>query len=277
MTSPTATMKPVSRTAYYCCGVRALDAAAPRPICGDTLARRFMTPEAWALFEPFRGFPVPNASNVVRHRIIDDLLRTRLARRTDTGVLILGAGFDTRAYRLPAGRWVELDEPAVIALKDEQLPAQDAPNPLTRVPVAFERESLAAVLAPFAQLAEPVVVLEGVLPYLTESQVVELARAVRRTLDRPTLICDLMTRHFARRYGGPLRARLSALGAHFVTGDQEYRDLIESAGFRLEQRESIIARGAELGAYRLPRWLLATVFRGLRDGYAIGTFAPNAA
>jgi hypothetical protein len=28
-------VKPVSRTAYYCCGVRALDAAAPAAFCGD--------------------------------------------------------------------------------------------------------------------------------------------------------------------------------------------------------------------------------------------------
>ena len=60
------TMKPVSKTAYYCCGVRALDAAAARPVCGDEYADRFMTPEAWGLFEPFRGFVGPNASNVAR-------------------------------------------------------------------------------------------------------------------------------------------------------------------------------------------------------------------
>ena len=120
-------MHPVSRTAYYCCGVRALDAASPAPVLGDHLAARFMTPEAWATFEPFRPLAAPNASNVVRARIIDDLLRTTLQARPDAGVVIIGAGFDTRAFRLPGGRWVELDEPAVIALKDAELPAPRRP------------------------------------------------------------------------------------------------------------------------------------------------------
>ena len=72
-------MKPVSKTAYYCCAVRALDAGTSRPECGDHLAQRFMTPEAWALFEPFRDLGTPNASNVVRHRMIDDRLRAAIA------------------------------------------------------------------------------------------------------------------------------------------------------------------------------------------------------
>jgi methyltransferase (TIGR00027 family) len=267
-----ATVKPVSKTAWYCCGVRALDAASPRPVCGDTLAERFMTAEAWALFEPFRAFPMPNVANAVRHRMIDDILRARLAARPDATVLVVGAGFDTRAFRLPAGRWVELDEPALMAFKEERLPARDGPHALTRVPVAFGEESLEVVLRPFAAAAQPVVVLEGVLPYLTEPQVSALARSLRRTLDRPTLVADLMARRFARRYGGPLREQLGALGAHFAGGAREYADLIAAEGFRLERRESVVGRGAELGAVPVPRWLLATVHRGLRDGYAIGTF-----
>lgn len=99
----TVTLEPVSKTAYYCCGVRALDAGATHPVCGDQYAERFMTAEAWALFEPFRGFRAPNASNIARHRLIDDLLRARLARQPETTVVIVGAGFDARAFRLPGG------------------------------------------------------------------------------------------------------------------------------------------------------------------------------
>ena len=134
----TEVLRPVSETAYYCCGVRALDAAAAAPVCGDRLAERFMTPAAWALFEPFRELEAPNATNVARHRMIDDLLRAQIARRPDTGVVIIGAGFDTRAFRLPGAQWVELDEPPLIELKETRLPASEAPNPLTRVAIAFE-------------------------------------------------------------------------------------------------------------------------------------------
>ena len=266
-------MKPVSKTAYYCCGVRALDAAAAEPVCGDTFAGRFMTPEAWAVFEPFRRLEAPNASNVVRHRMIDDLLRARLARRPDTGIVVMGAGFDTRAFRLPGGHWVELDEPAVMAAKEAVVPAAEAPNPLTRVSIAFDGAPVAAALAPFGHLAEPVIVLEGVLPYLTDDEASELLRALRATFSNPTLICDLTTRAFIRRYSGEIGAKLRALGAPYGRLQGEALDLIEAAGFRLESRESIVGRAAALGALRVPRWLLATLLRTLRDGYSIATFA----
>jgi len=64
-------MKPVSRTAFYCTGVRALDARRATAACADQYAERFM-----------------------EHRIIDDLLRDRLADHNDLRIVIIGAGFD---------------------------------------------------------------------------------------------------------------------------------------------------------------------------------------
>ncbi|HEX5575638.1 MAG TPA: class I SAM-dependent methyltransferase, partial [Gemmatimonadales bacterium] len=153
----TETFQPVSKTAYYCCGVRALDARASHPVCGDQYAERFMSSDAWTLFERFRGLRAPNASNIVRHRLIDDLLRARLARQPDAAIVIIGAGFDARAFRLPGGRWIELDEPALINLKEARLPAREAPNPLTRVAIRFGSESLEAALAPFRGVTDPAV------------------------------------------------------------------------------------------------------------------------
>jgi methyltransferase (TIGR00027 family) len=275
--SESITMKPVSKTAYYCCAVRALDAAASRSVLGDRYAERFMTPEAWEIFEPFRRLREPNASNVARHRLIDDILRERLAGRRDTGIVIIGAGFDTRPFRLTGGRWVELDEPAVMTLKEAALPAREAPNPLTRLAVEFDREPLAAVLAPFRDLDRPIVVLEGVLPYLTEREAAALLGAVRTTFAAPTLICDLMTRRFARRYGGPIGRRLRALGAPYHPPVREPLELIEAAGFRLLSRQSVVGHASTLGLVAAPPWLLNTLLRTLRDGYAIATFDATAA
>ena len=267
-----ATLRPVSKTAYYCCGVRALDAGASRPVCSDRYAERFMTPEAWALFEPFRELRVPNASNVARHRMIDDLLRARLARRPEAGVVVIGAGFDTRPFRLSGGRWVELDEPAVIALKEAHLPASEAPNPLARVAITFGSEPLEEALHPFRHLTEPIVVLEGVLPYLTAAEVEVLLQAIRNTFTHPTLICDLTTRAFARLYARQIGNLLRELGAPYGRLEREPLELIEAAGFRLTSRESIPGQAVALGTVTIPRWLLATVLRSLRDGYTIATF-----
>ncbi len=109
-------MNPVSRTAYYCTGVRALDARSRAPFCGDRYAERFMDDEAWRLFAPFRRFHAPNGSNVVRHRMIDDLLRARLAAHPHLRVVLAlrtrlldqGDELLPRARRRPASE--DLDE-----------------------------------------------------------------------------------------------------------------------------------------------------------------------
>jgi methyltransferase (TIGR00027 family) len=264
-------MKPVSRTAYYCCGIRALDARSRHPVCGDTFAERFIDDDAArAIVEKFRRFRAPNVGNVARHRIIDDLLRERLATTPDCRVLLIGTGFDTRAYRLAGGRWVEFDEPELVALKNARLPAAEARNELTRVPIAFDAESLAERLAPFAD-ASAIVVVEGVLVYLREAQVRGLARAVRETYDRPTLICDVMTRAFFEHYGRPIHRQLAELGARFVFEGKSPLTVIESEGFRAVRRESIVGRAAALGMFKVPRRVLDLFPRTLRDGYTVAT------
>src|SRR5215211_244753 len=144
--------------------------------------------------------------------MIDDLLRARFASRPERAVVLIGAGFDTRAFRLPGGHWVELDAPALLAYKESLLPASDAPNPLTRVPIEFDRGPLSAALEPYRDFVEPIVVVEGVLSYLTVAEATELLAAVRRTFREPTLICDLTTQDFIRRYGDKIGAKLRELG-----------------------------------------------------------------
>ena len=232
-----------------------------------------MTPEAWSLYEPFRNLRGPNESNVARHRLIDDALRATLAARADTRVIIIGAGFDTRAFRLQGGDWVELDEPALIALKEERLPAREAPNPLTRVPIAFGEESLAAALARFGDQPAPVVVLEGVFPYLSAADLRSTLDAVRTTFTSPSIVCDLTTPAFAKRQGKAIGDRLRELGAPYGRLDRDPLELFEAAGFRLTRRRSIVEAAMEFGLLpRAPRWLMATVLRRLRDGYTIATF-----
>ena len=104
-------MKPISRTAFYSCGVRMQDAERSTSVCGDSYAKAFMNEEGLRILEAFQDETSPNASNVARHRIIDDFLRQELLANPSLCVVIIGAGFDSRAFRLKGGTWVELDEP----------------------------------------------------------------------------------------------------------------------------------------------------------------------
>lgn len=167
-------MKPVSMTAFYCCAIRAWDASLPAPVLGDRYAERFLTDEARRVMEPYRAERYPNAANVVRPRIIEESLADDLRRSPRRLIVLVGAGFDSRAFRLPTGRFVEVDEVAVLAHKESRLPAASAPNPLTRVPIDFATESLEEKLAPWRGEADVTIVVEGVTMYLTQAQVAAL-------------------------------------------------------------------------------------------------------
>ena len=266
---------PVARTAFYCCLLRADDAASARPVCGDALAARFLDDGVRPELEPLLRHRAPAASNVARHRLIDDLVRRRLAEDPATRIILLGAGFDTRAFRMSGGRWWEIDDPALLAFKEERLPAVGAPNPLVRVPVSFQTESLADRLAPLGGDERALVIVEGVTMYLADTALAELARAVRSSLRHATLICDLMTPGFARTFSRGLRRELARLGADFGRRREHPRRIVERAGYVVRERHSIVGRAREAGTFRIPGLVFHTMLRGLRDGYAVWVFEPS--
>jgi methyltransferase (TIGR00027 family) len=268
--------QPVASTAFYCCALRAADAATAHPVCGDSFAARFLDDDTLQRIGPLLRFDRPAASNVARHRLIDDLVRSALGEDPTRRIILLGAGFDTRAHRLTGGRWWEVEDPALLAFKESRLPARTARNPLTRIPVSFQTEALATHLSPLAGDDAAVVVLEGVSMYLPDPTLLELATTVRKHLPRATLICDLMSPAFARTAGAGLSHELRRLGAPFADRRKHPRGTIEAAGYRIRQVHSIVGRAREAGTVRIPGWLLDTLLRGLRDGYAVWVFAPAA-
>jgi methyltransferase (TIGR00027 family) len=266
---------PVARTAFYCCTLRADDAAAAKPVCGDSFAARFVDDEVRRELAPLLVLRAPAACNVGRHRLIDDLLRRRLAADPGTRVILLGAGFDTRAFRLSGGRWWEVDDPQLLAIKEERLPAGTSGNPLVRVPVVFQTDDLTGRLAPFAGDDRALVVLEGVSMYLEDDVLAQVARTVRSAFPRATLIADLMTPAFARTYSRALRRELTRIGATFGHRRGHPRRIVASAGYIARERHSIAGRARDAGTLRVPGLAFHTVLRGLRDGYAVWVFEPS--
>jgi hypothetical protein len=108
----------------------------------------------------------PNLSNVARHRYVDDFLRSQIAQEPNLQIVLLGCGFDSRAFRLNGGTWWELDEPRLIAYKDDKLPASQVPNPLRRISIELGTGSLQEKLQPLSTTAPTVVVIEGITMYL---------------------------------------------------------------------------------------------------------------
>jgi methyltransferase (TIGR00027 family) len=270
------TIQPLPLTAFYCCALRAKDAASAKPVCGDTLASRFIDDDVLGQLQAALQLRPPAASNVARHRIVDDKVRSALAANRSRRIFLLGAGLDTRAFRIEGGQWWEFDDASLFALKEAKLPASTAPNPLTRIPVDFAQGKLHEALTPLAGDDDALVVLEGVSMYLTGAALEKTAATVRAVLPRATVVCDLMSPAFRERYAAGLRRELGKLGAHFESYSTHHRLMFEAAGYRATGAVSIVERAREAGLFAVARWLLNTFLRELRDGYAVWTFVPNA-
>ncbi|MCJ7660447.1 MAG: class I SAM-dependent methyltransferase [Anaerolineales bacterium] len=110
---------------------------------------------------------------VCRTRYIDDALLAALSTGLDQ-VVILGAGFDWRPYRIPGiehTRVFEVDLPAVQALKRKSLQKQyvKLPAHVSLVPVDFNNQDLAVQLrvAGFDYGRRTFFIWEGVTQYIT--------------------------------------------------------------------------------------------------------------
>ena len=265
-------MKPISLTAFYCCGIRMWDAEREKPICGDVYATKFMNEEGLRVLEKFKDERGPNSSNVARARIIDDLLRDELLVHPDLRIVIIGAGFDSRAYRLKGGTWVELDEAQVIAYKNERLPVSACDNQLQRIAIDFATDSLEEKLSTIPGGGPVVVVIEGVFMYLEEETIRQLLRTLKKVFPEHKLACDLMTRRFFEKYGRKMHEKLTGLGASFkFTADNPETIFVES-GYERVGWFSVVEKSLEFEGRRVPKFLLKTVLRILTTGYAIYVF-----
>lgn len=267
-------MNPISNTAFYCCGIRMRDAESAHPICGDQYARQFMDERGMEIFHRFGGEAGPNASNVARARYIDDLLRSRLAASPQMQVVLIGCGFDSRAFRLCGGTWFEFDEPQLIGYKDERLPAAHAPNPLRRIAIDFDADSLKDKLATVPGSAPTLFVIEGVTMYITVDSLRSTLEVLRSLFPHHQVIADLMTRQFIDTYGRKVKQIIGQLGAEMIPVDEPARPFEEA---NYEQVSA--AQIADLTLrYRALEWLSPLVrllVPRLFSGYTVRVFEPR--
>jgi methyltransferase (TIGR00027 family) len=198
---------------------------------------------------------------IVRTRFFDDWL----AAQTDCRqVVLLGAGFDTRAFRLrwPAGTTLwELDRPAVLAAKEAAL-ADEQPTPgCTRRTVAADLTGPAwpqALLEAGLVAKLPTVWLaEGLLPYL-EPAVVEtlLAQVAGLSAAGSRLGADFVTAGFmAARNAYVATLEPAPAPQHVVlfhSGTDAPAALLGRHGFRLERLTHPGAADADFGRWAGP-------------------------
>jgi methyltransferase (TIGR00027 family) len=187
-----------SRTAEYMALFRALEStlAADRRLFEDRFATAFLSarfrfvvglariPVIGTLVRAYidRRWPGARTSAVARTRFIDDAVESAL-RAGIQQVVILGAGFDARPYRLATLTRVavyELDHPYTSPAKRKVVTTvlSWAPHHVQFIPVDFDSESWQNTVtgAGYEPRRRTVFVWEGVTNYLTEDAVDEILR-----------------------------------------------------------------------------------------------------
>jgi methyltransferase (TIGR00027 family) len=180
-----------SRTAEHNALFRALEQTQDEPLFDDPLARRFLT---WPLSAVGRLTEVPGGARalqkvidrrwpgvrtsvIARTRLIDDTL-TKMEAKQLKQLVILGAGFDSRPYRLDCLRAIpvfEVDHPATQQAKwralSHALKAQ--PSNVTFISSDFNLHQLGPAMeaSGFCPSLPTVFLWEGVTNYLTEEAV----------------------------------------------------------------------------------------------------------
>jgi methyltransferase (TIGR00027 family) len=170
----------VTDTALWVAAVRAQEHERPGAIFKDPLASMLAGERGKRIARSFPHASLISWGVVIRTSAIDGLIDEAMQLGVDT-VVNLGAGFDTRPYRLnlaPNIRWIEIDFPNLIELKDSAL-AGHAPNcSLERIGMnLLDRSARKLLFARYGSRAnKTLLIAEGVIPYLTNDEVAALAK-----------------------------------------------------------------------------------------------------
>jgi methyltransferase (TIGR00027 family) len=175
------------------------------------------------------------AQIVVRTRFWDDAL---LQAAQEVGqVVILAAGMDARAYRLPwpDGTVVfELDQPEVLAAKADLLADERPACRRVAVGVDLAHDWPAALRSAGLDPSEPVVwLIEGLLQYLDEAAVTALFDRVDALSARGSvLLYDVVGRSLLEsEFMAPLLESMARSGAPWLFGTDEPGRLCERLGW----------------------------------------------
>jgi methyltransferase (TIGR00027 family) len=204
---------------------------------------------------------------VIRTCIIDDFIRYAIAQGADT-VLDLGAGLDTRPYRMDLPRrlaWIEVDFPDVIAFKEPRLADETPRCELTRVKLDLadasgRRQMLAGVNA----RAETMLVLtEGVIPYLSVEDVGSLADDLR-ALDRARWwVVDYFSPQVIK-MRRQMKEKMQNAPFKFEPGD--WTGFFETHGWRCAEMRYLAAESERLHR-EMPLPLIAKAYLSIRQAF----------
>lgn len=170
----------IADTAYLVAMYRALETERSDALFQDQFARFLAGGQGEILMEVVGDKRHGTNAIAVRTYVIEELIGQIIESEGVDTVLSLGAGLDTRPYRLslPSSlRWIEVDLPTILSYKEQKLKNERAicSLELVKLDLADVKERNALFSRVNTTAKQVLVITEGLLGYLPKDQVASLA------------------------------------------------------------------------------------------------------
>jgi methyltransferase (TIGR00027 family) len=263
----------VSDTAFWVAWYRWLETQRKDALFRDPLAGKLVGDRGRQLARHMGIERAMAWSMSLRTYIIDRYILEAISGGVDC-VVNLGAGLDTRPYRLDLQSdflWIEVDFSNIVTFKDEAL-ANDKPAcHLERIVCDLSQDDARkALLASLDKRGRNILVLtEGVIPYLTNEAVAALAK----NLSEKTHI-----KHWITDYFSPFFLGLTSRGVivkqlqknapfQFNPGDDpdDWPRFFAANGWQIDDMRFIGEEGRKLGRDLPANWLMRAMMRFAKE------------
>lgn len=255
---PDAILNDVSDTALWVAVYRDKESQRPDALFRDPLAGLLVGDRGRQIEKQMSTSIYTDWSVVIRTCIIDSYIERLISEGVDT-IINLGCGVDTRPYRLslPATlRWIEVDFPHMIELKNTRLAREKPKCHLERVGMDLsndeERQKLFSKLN--SESKKVLILTEGVAPYLSETSVASLADDLRRQSHFCFWIIDYFSPQLMK-YMNSSRRKKEMRNAPFVFNPVDWFAFFAEHGWQKREIRYVGEESEKLGrAMPLP-WL----------------------
>lgn len=261
----------VSDTAFWVATYRAMESERKDPLFYDPLAKLLIGEKGKDISRNMKSISrYAHWSLVIRTRLIDDYLLKYIGEGCKT-VINLGAGLDTRPYRLNLPQelhWIEVDFPSVIQFKNEKLKNEQAKCHLERIELdlsnRLERQKLFRELN--SRVSSAILLTEGVIPYLSEQMVSELAADLSSQSNFKLWIAEYYSPEIYPRFQSQSFTKLLG-NSPFQFFPKDWFSLFRDSGWLKKELRYLYDEGEKLNRnFPLPLWasLIRTVMEKLK-------------
>jgi len=255
----------VSDTALMVAACRALETARVDGLVRDPFAAGLAGSRGDAILRGITGWELMCFGIGVRTRFLDDLVMKTIAKDSIQVVLSVGAGLDTRPWRLelpPDLRWIEADFPEMLSYKTRAMEAEQPRCRLERVAADVTSGQQRAAMFSAAVGLPTLMITEGLLMYLAGDDVKALAADAARHGIRRWLL-DSSSLDLARMMGWDAKRSIESVRAPGHLQGTPLLDAVRSNGWRQLCFRSYSRDAAEVAAERIAAMIRPFVEKGI--------------